>query len=80
MKKARISELRNRLSYYLRIVRQMYIEPIPDGERRMALSPAIRSTLLVTVAGTVLLGIVPAAYDWIFRDASGWMRLLGLGR
>ena len=68
------------LYYYLRIVRQMYIEPVPDGEHRLALSPAVGSTLMLTVAGTVLLGIVPAAYDWIFRDSSGWMRLLGLER
>jgi NADH-quinone oxidoreductase subunit N len=53
------------LYYYLRIVRQMYIEP-PDADmRRLAVTPVMASAILVLSIAVVVLGIVPFAYNHI---------------
>jgi NADH-quinone oxidoreductase subunit N len=66
------------LYYYLRIVRQMYIEgpptpsdafgtPAPADEpaRRLPITATLGLTLAVLIAGIVLMGIVPSLYETI---------------
>ncbi len=62
------------LYYYLRIVRQMYIEPAIEGTDAKALpvTPSIKMTVLVTTAATLLLGIIPTAYESIHNSTKSW--------
>jgi NADH-quinone oxidoreductase subunit N len=61
------------LYYYLRIVRQMYIEPADEDARPLPLAPLLGATLAVTVAASVLLGIVPLVYHSIHASMVGWL-------
>lgn len=54
------------LYYYLRIVRQMYIEPSQtESPQPLSVSPILGSTLVFTFVGTVILGIFPIFYESI---------------
>lgn len=59
------------LYYYLRIVREMYIEPA--GVPTPVLKPgfALSTLVLVTGLATVALGIVPSVYETILRQIGG---------
>lgn len=62
------------LYYYLRIVRQMYIESSDETASFYPVSPVIGTTVALTFVGTVILGIVPFFYETIVQtvSASSW--------
>lgn len=63
------------LYYYLRIVRQMYIEPSFEHAVKLPVSPILASTVAVTAVATVALGIVPGFYEVIYAQTIGWLAL-----
>jgi NADH-quinone oxidoreductase subunit N len=60
------------LYYYLRIVRQMYIEPVFEGSERLASSRTLAATVAILAVAVVLLGIVPFFYENIHAHAAAW--------
>ncbi|HLE01066.1 MAG TPA: NADH-quinone oxidoreductase subunit N [Bdellovibrionota bacterium] len=60
------------LYYYLRIVRQMYIEPAGEGERALAVTPALAITITVTALSTVVMGILPVFYESVHAQTLTW--------
>lgn len=64
------------LYYYLRIVRQMYIEPGLDGEKSLKVSPLMSGGLIVTTLGSVVCGIIPFFIERIGSDAVRWIHFL----
>lgn len=61
------------LFYYLRVVRQMYIEPPKKGASApQAPSVTLAAAMLLLCAGTALLGIVPSFHEMIQADTSQW--------
>jgi NADH-quinone oxidoreductase subunit N len=64
------------LYYYLRIVRQMYIVPLPEGWGPLRVSPTLVAVLLVTTLATVLLGIIPGVYEGIHGHTTHWLATL----
>ncbi|MBF0277780.1 MAG: NADH-quinone oxidoreductase subunit N [SAR324 cluster bacterium] len=58
------------LYYYLRIVRQMYIEPAEENAVRLPVSPVLASTVGLTLLGTVLVGILPGFYENIAQSVA----------
>ncbi|MEW6750347.1 MAG: NADH-quinone oxidoreductase subunit N [Candidatus Latescibacterota bacterium] len=60
------------LYYYLRIVRQMYIEPLPSDLHHLPSSRALSTALGVLTAAVVLLGVVPHVYRAVHASASAW--------
>lgn len=61
------------LYYYLRIVRQMYIEPAAENSRKLRVTPVLGVTLTATALASVVLGIVPFFYDVIQVGTSRWI-------
>ncbi len=61
------------LFYYLRIVRQMYIEPVNEGAETLPVSPILCSTITVSAIGVVLLGLIPFFYETIHSQTFGWL-------
>jgi NADH-quinone oxidoreductase subunit N len=62
------------LYYYLRVVRQMYIEPPLEGEvGPIRVTPALAVTSAVLAVAVVLLGIVPFFYNLVSADTLGWL-------
>jgi NADH-quinone oxidoreductase subunit N len=67
------------LYYYLRIVRQMYIEaPGPRGERDLPAPLLLKAGLGVACAGSVACGVIPMLYERIDFDAIHWLSALHL--
>ena len=64
------------LYYYLRIVRQMYIEPAYEGAGRLAISRNLAVLTGVLAAGVVLLGVVPLLYESISAGTLSWLATL----
>ncbi len=64
------------LYYYLRVVRQMYIEAPADGARPLPVPATLATTVAALTAGVVLLGIVPVFYQAIHVDTIGWIASL----
>lgn len=64
------------LYYYLRIVRQMYIEPPLEGATRSACSRPLAATVLVATVATLLLGILPFFYETLHAQTIGWLAAL----
>jgi len=62
------------LYYYLRIVRQMYIEPPFADARKLPISPLLASTVIVTAVATIVLGILPTFYELIHTQTIGWLK------
>jgi NADH-quinone oxidoreductase subunit N len=61
------------LYYYLRIVRQMYIEK-PDPDQKPLQSPRLLSAaLVITTAASLALGVVPWFYESIRFSAALWL-------
>jgi len=61
------------LYYYLRIVRQMYIVPLPEGWGPLRVSPTLVAVLLVTTIATLVLGIIPGVYEGIHAHTTQWL-------
>ena len=61
------------LYYYLRIVRQMYIEPAADGAKRLAVTPVLAITVAVTAFATGILGIIPSFYETVYAQTINWL-------
>jgi len=61
------------LYYYLRIVRQMYIEPQFEGAKALSIPPALAITIGVATLATVLLGIIPGVYESVHGAAITWL-------
>lgn len=61
------------LYYYLRIVRQMYIEPADEGATRLPITPTLGATLLVLCVALVLMGIIPSLYETISWQTLTWL-------
>ena len=64
------------LYYYLRIVRQMYIEPVYDGAGRLAISRNLAVLTGALAVGVVLLGVVPFLYESISSSTLSWLATL----
>jgi len=64
------------LYYYLRIVRQMYIEPVVEGAKPLAIFPALAIAIGVTAVASALLGVIPFFYETIHTQTVGWFSLL----
>lgn len=64
------------LYYYLRIVRQMYIEPAVEGAKPLAIQPALAVTIGVTTLASVLLGIIPFFYETVHAQTTRWLAAL----
>lgn len=60
--------------FYLRVVRYMYMqEPAAEGEAKVSVCPALAVALVVTVVGTVLIGLLPGTLVWLSQAATvGW--------
>jgi NADH-quinone oxidoreductase subunit N len=64
------------LYYYLRIVRQMYIEPVFEDAAKLPISRPMAVATGVLAAGVVLLGIVPFFYETVNAQTAGWLAAL----
>jgi NADH-quinone oxidoreductase subunit N len=62
------------LYYYLRIVKQMYIEPLPEEDRPLTMSGPVASTIGVTLVATLLFGLVPMVYRAIEAGTASGLR------
>ncbi len=60
------------LYYYLRIVRQMYIEPVGAGDQALTVTPALAITITVTSLSTVVMGILPMFYESVHAQTLTW--------
>jgi NADH-quinone oxidoreductase subunit N len=65
------------LYYYLRIVRQMYIEPTFEGAKRLPVNSPMIATVSVLSMGVVLMGLIPSFYQAIHTQTIGWLATLG---
>lgn len=61
------------LYYYLRVIRQMYIEPAAEGAPPLRVSPVLGTTLGAVTLASVVLGIVPYFYEAVRMTTSGWL-------
>jgi NADH-quinone oxidoreductase subunit N len=64
------------LYYYLRIIRQMYIEPVAEDQKPLATTPVLNATIFVTAVASGLLGIIPFFYETINAQTANWFTLL----
>lgn len=64
------------LYYYLRIVRQMYIEAPEEGAKALPSSSSIRWTIAVATIATVVLGVMPHVYEKIHHGTRSWSEAL----
>lgn len=60
------------LYYYLRVVRQMYIEPPYEEEEPLRVSPMLGLTTGILVAVLSILGIVPTFFEVIHAQTGQW--------
>ncbi len=63
------------LYYYLRIVRQMYIEPTYDDARPLPITRPLAVTVGVLAVGSVLLGIIPFFYETVHAQTIAWLAI-----
>ena len=64
------------LYYYLRIVRQMYIEPVYEGAVRLPVRQPLGLTVGILSVAVVLLGIIPCLYETIHAQTIAWLARL----
>jgi NADH-quinone oxidoreductase subunit N len=64
------------LYYYLRIVRQMYIEPVFEGATQLPVSRPMAVLTGALAVGVVLLGIIPFFYETVNAETAGWLATL----
>ena len=67
------------LYYYLRVVRQMYIEPPADPAAPLRASMSLSSTVAILSVAVVTLGIFPMFYDHIHATTIAWLASLAHG-
>jgi len=60
------------LYYYLRIVRQMYIETADENAGRLPVSGVLASTIATLNLAVVFLGIIPVFYESIYAQTGSW--------
>jgi len=58
------------LYYYLRIVRQMYIEPADENAIKIPITPVLAITLTALTVAAVIMGIIPILYETISKQLS----------
>jgi NADH-quinone oxidoreductase subunit N len=61
------------LYYYLQIVRQMYVEAPDASTQPLRLTPVLATVLGVTVAGNLLLGVIPFFYQAVHLQTITWL-------
>jgi len=61
------------LYYYLRIIRQMYIEPTYEDAQRLPITRPLAVTVGALALGSVLLGLIPAVYETIHAQTIMWL-------
>jgi len=61
------------LYYYLRVVRQMYIEPAEDGARTISVPPVLGAVIAATCLIVVVIGIIPAFYETVYAQTLNWV-------
>jgi NADH-quinone oxidoreductase subunit N len=61
------------LYYYLRIVRQMYIEPVYDGAKPLRVTRIMGSTIAALSFAVIMVGIIPFFYESISSNTSFWL-------
>lgn len=61
------------LYYYLRIVRQMYIEPADKDAPILPITATLGITIAVLSAGVLLMGIIPSLYEGISAQTLSWL-------
>jgi NADH-quinone oxidoreductase subunit N len=66
------------LYYYLRIVRQMYMESPDTNASRLPISRALAFTFLILTIGVTLFGVIPGIYETINTQTAGWLSALQL--
>ncbi len=64
------------LYYYLRVIRQMYIEPPAEGAATLPVTRTLAVTIGVLSAATVLLGVIPFIYETIHLQTIAWLASL----
>lgn len=64
------------LYYYLRIVRQMYIEPVFEGAKPLPVSKPIAVTSGLLTVGVVVLGLIPSLYQLVHSQTIQWLAAL----
>jgi NADH-quinone oxidoreductase subunit N len=64
------------LYYYLRVVRQMYIEPVFEGASRLPIGRPLAVGLAALALGAVLLGIIPFLYEHVHATTASWLATL----
>lgn len=64
------------LYYYLRVVRQMYIEPPDTDAKALPVTWKLAITEAVLLAAVVTLGILPNVYERIHADTVTWLATL----
>ncbi len=64
------------LYYYLRIIRQMYIEPLNPQEHPMKSSGLFKMGLGIGVLGSVVCGLIPMIYEHIDTNTIEWLSTL----
>ncbi len=60
------------LYYYLRVVRQMYIEPVYPDAQTIPVTRKLVFTETFLFAAVIFLGIVPTVYQAIHASTAGW--------
>lgn len=67
------------LYYYLRVIKEMYVDPLPAGdEKELRITPVLATTVSVSALAMVAMGLLPFFYEWVHTDTIGWLRGLGL--
>lgn len=64
------------LYYYLRVIRQMYIEPPYPEARRIPVNQKVVATVLALSIALSLMGIIPSFYERINLDTLTWLATL----
>lgn len=63
------------LYYYLRLVRQMYIEQESQPSQKLELSPMSILGIGIATVGSVVAGLIPYIYDGILATSSQWLQV-----
>ena len=63
--------------YYVRFIRVMYLGDRIADNRPLALSPALRTALIVSVIGIIVIGIYPQPFIQLAQDLISPIASLG---
>ena len=64
------------LYYYLRVVRQMYIEAPYENAKTLPVSGTMAVTVAILTVAITLLGVIPVVYEIIHKDTLQWVAAL----